>query len=152
VRITLRERNVNRPIAPREATVDKKFKEKLEIILGPDEITYGAISGRLEYVNVHRKRNFRLYPLIGPRWIRGRFTEDLLPEVRKGLDRHVTVFGKLLFKSWDKHPYAIVAQNIDVHESDSELPTFNDVKGIAPDLTGDVRSSDWVRKIRDEEW
>jgi len=152
VRITLRERDVNRPIAPRKATVDKKFKEKLEIILGPDEITYGAISGRLEYVNVHNTRNFRLYPLIGPRWIRGRFTEDLLPEIRKGLDRRVTIFGKLLFKSWDKHPYAIVAQTIDVHESDNELPTFNDVKGIAPDLTGSVRSSDWVRKIRDEEW
>jgi hypothetical protein len=152
VRITLRERDVNRPIAPRKATVDKKFKEKLEIILGPDEITYGAISGRLEYVNVHNTRNFRLYPLIGPRWIRGRFTEDLLPEIRKGLDRHVTIFGKLLFKSWDKHPYAIVAQTIDVHEPDNELPTFNDVKGIAPDLTGDVKSSDWVRKIRDEEW
>jgi hypothetical protein len=58
----------------------------------------------------------------------------------------------LQFKSWDKHPYAIDAQSIDVHAPDSELPTFNDLKGIAPDLTGDVRSSDWVRKIRDEEW
>lgn len=152
VRITLRERNVNRPIAPREATVDKRFKEKLESILGPDEITYGAISGRLEYVNVHNTRSFRLYPLIGPRWIRGRFTNDLLPEIRKALDRQVTIFGKLQFKSWDKHPYAIVAQSIDIHESDSDLPTFNDLKGIAPSLTGDVRSSDWVRKIRDEEW
>jgi hypothetical protein len=151
VRIALREKHVTRPVV-REATVDKKFKQNLENILGPDEITYGAISGRLEYVNVHNTRNFRLYPLLGPRWVRGRFTEDLLPEIRKGLDRHVTIFGKLQFKSWDKHPYAVVAQKIDVHEPDNELPTFNDLKGIAPDLTGDIRSSDWVRKIRDEEW
>jgi hypothetical protein len=151
VRIALGERNVLRP-KRREATVDKKFKQKLETILGSDEITYGAITGRLEYVNVHNARNFRLYPLLGPRWIRGRFTEDLLPEIRKGLDRQVTIFGKLQFKSWDKHPYALLAQKIDVHELDSELPTFNDLKGIAPDLTGGVRSSDWVRKIRDEEW
>jgi len=152
VRIALREKRVTRPTVVREATIDKKFKQNLENILGPDEITYGAISGRLEYVNVHNTRNFRLYPLIGPRWIRGRFTEDLLPEIRKGLDRQVTIFGKLQFKSWDKHPYAMVAQSIDVHEPDNELPTFNDVKGIAPNLTGDLRSSDWVRKIRDEEW
>ena len=151
VRIALREKNVAHPIT-REATVDKKFKQNLENILGPDEITYGAISGRLEYVNVHNARNFRLYPLVGPRWIRGSFAKDLLPEIRKGLDRHVTIFGKLQFKSWDKHPYAMVAQNIDVHEPDNELPTFNDLKGIAPELTGDIRSSDWVRKIRDEEW
>lgn len=152
VRIALREKK--RPTHPvvREATVDKKFKQNLESILGPDEITYGAVSGRLEYVNVHNTRNFRLYPLIGPRWIRGRFAGNLLPEIRKGLDRHVTIFGKLQFKTWDKHPYAIVAQSVDVHEPDNELPTFNDLKGIAPDLTGDLRSSDWVRKIRDEEW
>ena len=153
VNIALREKSVTRPDrAVREATVDKKFKQNLETILGPDEITYGAISGRLEYVNVHNTRNFRLYPLIGPRWIRGRFAEELLPEIRKGLNRQVTIFGKLQFKSWDKHPYALVAQTIDVHEPESELPTFNELKGIAPGLTGDIRSSDWVRKIRDEEW
>jgi hypothetical protein len=152
VRIALREKKrATRPVT-REATVDKKFKQNLENILGPDEITYGAVSGRLEYVNVHNRRTFRLYPLVGPRWIRGRFTVDLLPEIRKGLDRHVTVFGKLQFKSWDKHPYAMVAHSVDVHEPDNELPTFNDLKGIAPDLTGNIRSSDWVRKIRDEEW
>jgi hypothetical protein len=151
VRITLREQHAARPIA-REAKVDKKFKQKLEDILGPDEITYGAISGKVEYVNVHNTRNFRLYPQIGPRWVRGRFSDDLLPEIRRGLNRQVTVFGKLQFKSWDKHPYAIVAQQLDVHELDNELPTFNDLKGIAPDLTGGVRSSDWVRRVRDEEW
>jgi len=151
VRIALREKHIKRPVL-REAKVDKKFKEKLETILGPDEVTYGAISGRLEYVNVHNTRNFRLYPIIGPRWVRGRFGDDLLPEIRRGLDRHVTIFGRLQFKSWDKHPYAVVAQKIDVHEPDSELPTFDDLKGIAPGLTGDLRSSDWVRKIRDEEW
>ena len=150
VRIALQEKFAPRPV--RRATVDKQFKEKLEKILGPDEITYGAVSGRLEYVNVHNTRNFRLYPPIGPRWLRGKFPDTLLPEIRKGLDRHVTIFGKLQFKGWDKHPYAIVAQSIDVHESEDELPTFNDLKGIAPNLTRDILSSDWVRKIRDEEW
>jgi hypothetical protein len=151
VRIALREKT--RPVKiVREATVDQIFKHNLENILGPDEITYGAISGRLEYVNVHNTRTFRLYPVIGPRWIRGTFTGELLPEIRKGLDRHVTIFGKLKFKSWDKHPYAIGAEKIDVHEPDNELPTFNDLKGIAPNMTGELRSSDWVRKIRDEEW
>jgi hypothetical protein len=153
VRIALREKHAARPVTVvREATVDKKFKQNLDDILGPDEITYGAISGRLEYVNVHNTRTFRLYPLIGPRWIRGTFNGELLPEIRKALDRHVTIFGKLKFKSWDKHPYAIGAEKIDVHEPDDELPAFNDLKGIAPNMTGDIKSSDWVRKIRDEEW
>jgi hypothetical protein len=150
VRIALREKYTEHTI--RQATVDKQFKEKLETILGPDEITYGSVSGRLEYVNVHNTRNFRLYPIVGPRWLRGKFGNDLLPEIRKGLNRHVTIFGKMQFKSWDKHPYAVVAQSIDVHESDDELPTFNELRGIAPNLTGEMLSSEWVRKIRDEEW
>jgi hypothetical protein len=151
VRIALREKNFKSE-AETKATVDKKFKDNLQNILGPDEYTFGAISGRLEYVNLHNTRKFKLYPIVGPRWIRGTFREDLRTEIRAGVDRNVTIFGRLRFKNWDQQPYAVDAQKVDVHEEDNDLPSLNDLKGIAPNLTGGLRSDEWVRRLRDEEW
>jgi hypothetical protein len=136
----------------REARIDKQFKENLKHILGPDERMYGSISGRLEYVNMHSVRKFRLYPTIGPKRVNATFSEDIREQVRAGVDRYVTVFGELKYKTWDQFPYEVNAKKIDVHEADKDLPTLYDLKGIAPNLTGGLSSVEWVRNMRDEEW
>jgi hypothetical protein len=147
VRIALQEGH-----ATREAKIDQKFKENLKDILGPDIIANGAVSGKLEYLNLHNVRKFRLYPNVGPKRINGTFREDKRAAVRSGMDQYVTVFGKLKYKTWDDFPYEVQAEDIQVHEPDEKLPTFNDLKGIAPGMTGDLNSAEWVRRIRDEEW
>src|SRR5690242_16083133 len=96
----------------REVPIDKKFKENLQEIVGPDEIVYGSISGRLEYVNLHNVKKFRLYPDLGPKRIDGTFTEKARADVRNAIDRFVTVFGKLKFKTWDRYPYEVSAEHI----------------------------------------
>jgi hypothetical protein len=74
--------------------------------------------------------------------------------VRQALDRFITVKGRLRYKTWDKHPYAISVSpgKIDIHEKDSDLPDIEELRGIAPDATGEMASEDFVRVIRDANW
>ncbi len=120
----------------RQAIIDEKFKDNLKVILGPDIIAHGAVSGRLEYLNLHNTRKFRLYPIIGPKRVNGTFREEQRGVIRNGMDQYVTVLGKLKYKTWDDFPYEVHAEEIQIHEPDEKLPTFNDLKGIAPQMTG----------------
>jgi hypothetical protein len=43
-------------------------------------------------------------------------------------------------------------KKIDVHEMENQLPTLDDIRGIAPGATGDLTSEEFVRRMRDEEW
>jgi hypothetical protein len=148
VRIALHEKAT----PTREARIDERFKDNLKEILGPDILANGSVTGRLEYLNLHNVRKFRLYPNVGPKRINGTFREDKRAAIRNGMDQYVTVFGRLKYKTWGDYPYEVQAEDIRVHEPEEDLPTFNDLKGIAPRMTGDLNSVEWVRRIRDEEW
>jgi hypothetical protein len=152
VRIAVEETHTIRKPKPVQVAVDRRFKQNLEEILGPDEIVYGSISGRLDWLNFHDARRFRLYPIVGPQRITGEFGEEIRDQVRNGADRFVTVFGRLHYKTWDKYPHHVRATKVETHDRDEDLPSLNDIKGIAPQMTGELSSVDWVRKIRDEEW
>src|SRR6185437_12141068 len=107
----------------RDVAIDQKFKSNLKHILGPDEMVYGSISGRLEWLNLHGTRKFRLYPSVGPKRVTGSFREDIREQVRAGVDRFVTVFGVLRYKEWEQFPHGVIAEKIEVHEPDATLPT-----------------------------
>jgi hypothetical protein len=64
------------------------------------------------------------------------------------MDRYVTVWGKIKYKTWDKFPYAIMADDIEVH--DEPRTVFGALKGIAPNATGDLSSTDYLNALRDE--
>jgi hypothetical protein len=135
--------------------IDNTFSEKVEHVIGPDSFAYGSIAGRLERVNLHNVSKFQIFPTVGAR----RVTCDFRPgdlrlraQVKQALDTYVTVHGRLRYKKWDQYPHAIDAKSIDIHESPGELPSLNDLRGVAPDATGDVSAEEFVRTIRDANW
>ena len=131
--------------------VDEAFKKSLKSIMGQDEIYHGSIRGALEVLNLHNENNtFTLFPIIGPEKIRGRFKKDLREKVKLAMDQFVTVYGKLKCKSWLEHPYEIVADDIQIHPPEEELPTLLDLKGVAPQATGDLSSSEFLEQLRNE--
>jgi hypothetical protein len=134
-------------------TIDEAFKRNIEKIMGPDELSDGSVAGMLEAVNFHNTNRFTLYPTLGPRKVNGTFENmELRGRVKQAIGSFVTVFGRLKFKAWSQFPHGIIAEDIDIHEPDSELPTLTELRGAFSGMTGGASSVAFLDRIRDEDW
>ena len=133
--------------------ITESLESNIDRIIGPDEIVQGSISGTLELINIHANANtFRIYPVVGPKRVDCHFKRDELEKAVRGINHYVDVRGELRYKQREKFPYAINVIDIDVYPDDQDLPSIFDLKGIAPQATGDMKSEDFVRRLRDAEW
>jgi hypothetical protein len=135
--------------------IDAQFKETIDSILSDataEEREHGSVTGRLDVINLHGKKQFYIYPSLGPTRIKCMFEEDLREAVKKAIDQKVQVSGILRYRKHDSHPFAVEAKRIEPLLEDVELPTFESLRGIAPDITEGMNAADYIRKIRDEEW
>lgn len=139
-------------VGRKAVTIDRKFKENVSKILGPDELIDGSVSGMLEAINIHNTNRFTLYPTIGPKKIAGTFDNSLRAQVKQGIGSFVTIAGKLRYKQWSSFPHGVIAEEIDVHEPNSELPKLSELKGAFAGVTNGKNSIEFVAQIRDESW
>jgi len=137
----------------RAVSVTSQLAQRVKVILGPKRHAFGAVTGRLEKVNIHSGENiFTIYPAIGPlRGIRCHFHRDLLAKVAEGVDRYVEVAGILTHNEIDYFPEEIRARSIEVYPVEQASPAIRQLRGIAPDATGDKSPEQFVRDLRDEE-
>ena len=138
-------RNGDKPVI-----IDNKFAKRIAKIIGPDEIAKGSVSGMLEWLNLHNANRFHIYPTVGPQKVDCDFPANLRPKVIEAVDKYVQVFGGLRYKHLEKFPYAVNVEHIEVLPDEKDLPTLYDLRGIAPDATGDLSAADFVRALRDE--
>ena len=132
------------------AVVPQDFQSRVEVIQGVDEVSRGAISGKVEAINVHAGANeFRIYPNVGPSKVRCRFPARLIGEAIYAINRYATVYGKLKYRAKTNYPYEVEVDSIEVHPPAEELPTLSELRGIAPDITRGMSSEDYVRSLRD---
>jgi hypothetical protein len=108
----------------------------------------GSYSGNIDALNVHREHVFYLYPPVGPTRIQCVFDPLLLDDVRAALKRYTTVHGLLEYNEGNAFPVRIVVERIEVNPPEDQLPTLDDLWGIAPDLTGGMDSVAFVRQLR----
>jgi len=133
-------------------SVTKEFGARVDLIIGPDEIVEGSVSGTLELINIHNRANkFNIYPSVGPKKVVCHFPDDLLVLAITGINRYINVSGKLKYKKRDRYPYEIDVSHIDIYPPEDNLPKLSDLRGIAPRATGDMTSEDFVRSLRDAE-
>jgi len=131
--------------------IDKRFATRIAKIIGPDELAKGSMYGMLEWLNLHRNINrFHIYPTVGPTKVDCDFGPELKPKVIRGIDQYVRVVGDLRYKHLEKFPYAMNVADIEVMPPEDQLPTLHDLRGIAPNATGDKSSADFIRSLRDE--
>jgi len=132
-----------------DLNLTREFKAKLDMILAPEEKTKGFVRGMLEYINIHHGKNiFRIYPDVGPIKITCHFPAELMKSAIAAVGKYVEVKGELRYKAVSKYAHEIIVEEIEIFPSDEELPTLYDLRGIAPNLTGDLSSEEFVRKIR----
>ena len=78
------------------------------------------------------------------------FRSDLRDLAISALGAEVAVTGLLKYRSGEPFPYAINIDEIEVYPPENELPTIDDLRGLAPDATGDVPSEKFIADRRDD--
>lgn len=133
-----------------QSQLTTQFEANIERILGTSVPSEGSVSGVLERVNVHNKREFVLYAPIPGYSIRCVFPDELFDQVRTAIKGHVTVWGKMYFRQDKPFPDMVHVKQMELHPPDDTLPTLGSLRGFAPDCSGGMESVEYVRGIRDE--
>ena len=117
----------------------------------PSRTSFGRVRGRLEAINIHAgANNFRIYPVVGPRKLVCHFQPDHMDRAIAVVSKMVNVTGLRHFKENASFPYAIDVSDFEVLPPDSQLPKLSQLRGVAPDATGNLKSEDFVRQLRDD--
>jgi hypothetical protein len=134
-----------------QSRLTTQFEANIEHILGSSVPSEGSVSGILERVNVHNKREFVLYPPIPGHSIKCVFPDELFDQVRAAIKGNVTVSGMMYFYQDKPFPDTVHVREMELHPPDDDLSTFGSLRGFAPNCSGSMESVEYVRSIRDEQ-
>jgi hypothetical protein len=108
----------------------------------------GSVEGRLEMISIHGTPRVTLYHSITRRSVSCKFGTGLLETAKEGLGKRVIVHGTV-YLNYVHEPVKVDAQNIVILPKEEQLPTAKDLRGMSPDFTGDLKTEDYVRGIRE---
>lgn len=127
-----------------------KITSKVDAALAVDDECDGSIEGMLEQINLHQGANiFHIYPEVGPKKVTCHFPAKLYDEAVSAVGRRVEVFGTLHYRIGASFPHQVAVTQIEAFPPESELPDWEDLRGRAPDATGELTSEAFVRELRD---
>lgn len=126
---------------------------KVDDILGPDQVEDGSVVGSLDVIDVHGKRNFfKVYPIVGPSSIKCQFPSGMLAQATSGIKHFVRISGQLHYKKAEKFPHLIKVQSIEILPERSDAPPLSSLRGIAVGAYTGLKSSEYVDKVRNDNW
>lgn len=132
----------------RRFDIAKSFSRNVASALEKGDTCFGSVEGALEQINVHgRDKFFTIYPDIGPQKVRCIFPDKLHKEAVSSIERRVEVSGLLRFRPGAPYPHEILVDAIYGLSEDKDLPTFDDLLGVAP-LNDDRSSEEIIGDIR----
>jgi len=127
----------------------KNFPAALEYAQSTEETCISTVDGKLEQVNIHgNTKQFKIYDLDYV--VECNFPDEMLEQVQNALGRYVEVYGDCWFRAGKGFPYKVNVERMEVFPPSDQLPSFEDIRGIAPDATGGKSSEDFVRELRAE--
>ena len=133
-----------------QLALTEKITRQVDEALAIEDECEGSIEGMLEQINVHLGANiFHIFPDVGPKKVTCRFTSRLYDDAVSAVGKRVEVLGTLHYRIDASFPHLIAVTGIDPFPPDSELPDWEDLRGRAPDATGDLSSEAFVRELRD---
>ena len=128
----------------------RTFADSLDKVSVKGISSHGSVTGLLERVNLHDRKDLSLYPPDSSKQVSCRFPDSLLEAVREGLGRTVTVSGELQYVAGESYPRRCNVTNVLVHPLATVLPTLYDVRELGSWGTDGLSAVDFVRAIRDE--
>lgn len=131
--------------------IDESFADRVRDLARTEDECFGEFEGKLEQINIHGGANtFRIYPYAGPTSVVCKFRDKELSKAKEAIGLHVCVFGLMKFQPMANWPHEIIVDDIEIYPPESELPSFENLRGIAPEATSDLSSEEFVRRLRDE--
>ena len=125
----------------------------VEEILGPDQVELGSVTGSLDMIDVHNRKNqFKIYPVVGPSSIKCQFAEGMLGQAISGIKRFVRISGELHFKKTEKFPHLINVSKIEILPERSNATSLSALRGIAPKALRGMSSTEYVERMRNGDW
>lgn len=110
----------------------------------------GTLKGRLRRADAGGSRGkFRIDSLMRSESAQCAFPAGREEEFRRALGRKVLASGELHYPAGSNLPRSIKVETMEILPEDDELPSLADLRGIAPDITGDLSSEEFVRMLRD---
>lgn len=126
------------------------FVKHIEVALADVEYCYGSIEGRLEQINIHAGANiFTIYPEFGAKSVTCHFSKELTDDAIAALNTRVCVYGNMKYRKNDPYPHHIDIEHIDIYQDVGNLPSFDDLYGIAPNIGDGKPSEELIRELRD---
>ena len=115
-----------------------------------EQAVINTIDGWLEQINIHNRANtFKIYASLPSVFsVRCKFPQDLLEKVQNSLGTFVSVSGECFYRPDAAFPYKIDVREMDALPPSENLPSLDDLYGIAPDATGDKTTEEFVRESR----
>ncbi len=131
--------------------LDDAFRGKLAQARSEDDTQIDTIDGKLEAIDIHGKRTFKIFTWVPfAASVKCTFPQDMLEQVTAALDKWVSVSGECRNRPDAIMPHEIQVREIEVLPPTNELPSLNDLYGIAPKATGDKTPEEFVRELRDQ--
>lgn len=127
-----------------------RIVQRVDEALAIEDECDSFIEGMLEQINIHLGANtFHIYPDVGPKKITCHFPSHLFDDAVSAVGRRVEVFGTLKYRIGAPFPHQIAVTSLDAFPPDYDLPDWEDLRGRAPDATGELSSEEFIREMRD---
>ena len=108
----------------------------------------GAVEGRLELASLPGEgRWFNVCHAMTGNVVKCELSEGLVDEFASNLGRRVTVSG-LVSCNATGEPISIAVDRIRAFEEENTLPSIDDMIGLAPDITGELTTEEYIRELR----
>lgn len=129
------------------ATITEQAAVNVARLVEPRSTAIGSVSGNLEMISVHGPARYNVYDALTRRAVRCTFPRERLEEVASALGRRVLVSG-IVHRNQFGEPVKVERGQLGLLRSDAELPSTRDIAGLVPDLTGELASDEYVRRLR----
>ena len=105
----------------------------------------GAVEGMIEAVSL-RARRFNVFESVSRKVVKCALPKELEQIVKENLGKTVEVFGTISFNAEGEH-LSIEVEHIRALEMET-LPSIEEIIGIAPDITGELSTEEFIRVVR----
>ena len=127
--------------------ITQRISVNVDDLINRFHVSEGSIEGVIEMVTLHEHVYFRTYDAIHGWGIPCYFRSDLLDEVREAFGKRVSVSGSLRSDRLGK-PETMRVHSIRLFGDDSELPSIQELRGIAKGMTEGKLAENYLRELR----
>jgi len=132
------------------ATIEPKIAIDLGQLINIRYQESGSVEGKLEMISIHGVPRFTVYHAITRHSIRCKFDTRLFMDVvRNALGERVIVSGIVYF-NYKHEPIRVELENLAILPREDELPSPSEIRGIAPDFTGELTTEEYIRSLRSD--